>query len=110
MPRPTSAGIRITRTGRSPAVRRCARCGSLQDTDLTNGGMRTIVGSHKWGLIPDADSFHDKDLEGLKGKYAKGREWIDEPCILKAGEASIHHCLCMHGSGPNLTNDPRRAI
>ncbi|MFA7345545.1 MAG: phytanoyl-CoA dioxygenase family protein [Terrimicrobiaceae bacterium] len=83
---------------------------ALQDTDLTNGGMRTIVGSHKWGLVPNSDSFHDKDLDGLKDKYAGTHEWIDEPCILKAGCASIHHCLCFHGSGPNLTHDPRLSV
>ena len=88
----------------------CTMWIALQDTDLTNGRMRTIVGSHKWGLIPDADSFHDKDLGRLKDKYAQSREWIDEPCILKAGTASIHHCLCMHGSGPKLTHDPRLSI
>jgi ectoine hydroxylase-related dioxygenase (phytanoyl-CoA dioxygenase family) len=90
--------------------RMCTIWIALQDTDLRNGGMRTIVGSHRWGLIPGADSFHDKDLDGLKAKYAGNREWLDEPCLLKAGQASIHHCLCMHGSGPNLTHEPRFGI
>lgn len=88
----------------------CTMWLALQDTDLSNGGMRTIVGSQKWGLIPDSDSFHEKDLDILKAKYAQEREWIDEPCILKAGQASIHHCLCLHGSGPNLTHDPRLGV
>jgi len=88
----------------------CTMWIALQDTDLSNGGMRTIVGSHKWGLVPDSDSFHDKDLDRLKDKYAATREWIDEPCILKAGQASIHHCFCFHGSGPNLSPDPRLSI
>ena len=90
--------------------RMCTLWIALQDTDLQNGGMRTIVGSHKWGLIPDSDSFHDKDLDQLKHKYAGQHDWLDEPCVLKAGEASIHHCLCLHGSGPNLTHDPRRSL
>ena len=71
---------------------------ALQDTDLTNGGMRTIVGSHKWGLVPDAETFHDKNLEGLRDKYGAGREWIDEPCVLQGGQGSVHHCLTFHGS------------
>ena len=83
---------------------------ALQDTDLSNGGMRTIVGSHKWGLIPDSDSFYDTDLDRLRDQYSRSREWIDEPCILKAGEASVHHCLCLHGSGPNLTCEPRLSL
>jgi len=90
--------------------RMCTLWLALQDTDLANGGMRTIVGSHRLGLIPDADSFHEKDLDLLRTRYAGDHPWIDEPCVLKAGQASIHHCLCMHGSGPNLTLEPRRCV
>ena len=89
----------------------CTAWVALQDTDLTNGGMRTIVGSHKWGLAADAYTFGEKDLDGLKTKYAKeGVPWIDEPCILKAGHASFHHSLTFHGSGPNLSNEPGLAL
>ncbi len=88
----------------------CTMWIALQDTDLRNGGMSTIIGSHKWGLVPDSDSFHDKDLDKLRQKYSREREWIEEPCFLKAGEASVHHCLCFHGSGPNLTHEPRLCL
>jgi hypothetical protein len=94
----------------SSSQKMCTMWIALQDTDLGNGGMRTIVGSHRWGLIPGADSFHDKDLDRLKELYSTGRDWVDEPCILRAGQASIHHCLCMHGSGPNTTHDPRMCV
>jgi ectoine hydroxylase-related dioxygenase (phytanoyl-CoA dioxygenase family) len=84
---------------------------ALQDTDLTNGGMMTILGSHEWGLVPDSNTFFDQDMEALKRKYtANGREWTEEPCILKAGQASFHHALTFHGSGPNRTNEPRLSI
>lgn len=83
---------------------------ALQDTDLTNGAMMTILGSHKWGLIPDSAAFFEQDMELLKNKYSNGRDWVEEPCIMKAGQASFHHGLTFHGSGPNHTNDPRRAI
>jgi len=84
---------------------------ALQDTDLTNGGMMSINGSHKWGLIPDSDTFFDQDMEKLKQKYTSdGREWVEEPCILKAGHASFHHSLTFHGSGPNITNLPRLSV
>ncbi len=90
----------------------CTAWVALQDTDLRNGGMRTIVGSHRWGLIEGSDMFHTKDLETLAKTYAaqgKG-EWIDEPCILKAGEVSFHHALTFHGSGPNNTHEPRLSV
>ena len=83
---------------------------ALQDTDLQNGGMRTIVGSHHWGPVRDAETFHEKDLDAIKERFSGHGDWLDEPCVLKAGEASVHHCLTFHGSGPNLTNDPRLAI
>ena len=90
----------------------CTAWVALQDTDLTNGGMRTIVGSHKWGLVPESDGFGGKDLEQLAAKFAgTGRgEWLDEPCILKAGQVSFHHCLTFHGSGPNQTGQPRLCV
>jgi ectoine hydroxylase-related dioxygenase (phytanoyl-CoA dioxygenase family) len=84
---------------------------ALQDTDLRNGGMSTIVGSHKWGLVPDSNTFFDQNLQTLKDKYTStGREWIEEPCILKAGQASFHHALTFHGSGPNYSKEPRLSI
>lgn len=83
---------------------------ALQDTDLNNGGMRSIAGSHKWGLIEDSDTFFDQDLEGLHKKYSHLGEWRDEPCILPAGCASFHHGLCFHGSGPNQIDQPRLSI
>jgi len=83
----------------------------LQDTNLENGGLRTIVGSHKWGLVPDSAKFFDKDLDQLKEKFSSyGSEWIDEPCVLKAGQAAFHHSLTFHASGPNFSSTPRLAI
>ena len=85
---------------------------ALQDTDLSNGGMRTIIGSHKWGLIEGSDTFSVRDLEKLAQQYSakSGEIWEDEPCILKAGQASFHHSLTFHGSGPNTSSRPRLCI
>jgi ectoine hydroxylase-related dioxygenase (phytanoyl-CoA dioxygenase family) len=96
----------------SSTTNMCTAWVALQDTDLTNGGMRTIVGSHKWGLVEESDSFGHKDLEQLAAKFAaKGAgEWLDEPCVLKAGQVSFHHCLTFHGSGPNRTDQPRLCV
>ncbi len=85
---------------------------ALQDTDLSNGGMRTLKGSQKWGLIEESDKFFDTNLDGQKEFFENriGGEWIDEPCILKAGQASFHHSLCFHGSGKNLSSKPRFSV
>jgi len=94
----------------SNSTNMCSVWLALQDTDLNNGGMRSIVGSHKWGALKGASTFYDKDLSGLQSKYGEGRDWIDEPCILKAGQASFHHSLTLHGSGPNFSPDPRLCV
>ncbi len=96
----------------SSTTNMCTAWVALQDTDLSNGGMRTIVGSHKWGLIEGSDKFGHKDLEALAAEFAGqgGGAWLDEPCLLKAGEASFHHCLTFHGSGPNRSDQPRLSV
>lgn len=85
---------------------------ALQDTDLHNGGMRTLVRSHKWGVIEDSDKFYDPELDGQREYFeSKGLgPWIDEPCILKAGQASFHHSLCFHASEGNRSSEPRMSI
>lgn len=91
----------------------CTAWIALQDTDLQNGGMRTIVGSHKWGLLEDSNTFGHKDLDGLQTRFANQEisgEWTDEPCILMAGQVSFHQALTLHGSGPNLTWEPRMCL
>ena len=89
----------------------CTAWVALQDTDPSNGCMRVVAGSRKWGLFKDAYTFVQKDLEVLQEKYKRdGLEWIEEPCVLKAGQASFHHALTFHGSGPNLTEEPRMSF
>lgn len=90
----------------------CTAWIALQDTDLSNGGIRTIVYSHKWGLVDDArQGFFEQDLNKLRDSFVTAkREWIDEPCVLKAGQASFHHALAFHGSGRNQTEQPRLAV
>ncbi|ELR23174.1 PhytanoylCoA dioxygenase (PhyH) superfamily protein [Acanthamoeba castellanii str. Neff] len=68
---------------------------ALQDTDLSNGGLRTITGSHKWGLLPDSATFFEKDLDSLQAKFsAFGDQWSDEPSIMKAGQT--RYAIAVH--------------
>jgi ectoine hydroxylase-related dioxygenase (phytanoyl-CoA dioxygenase family) len=85
---------------------------ALQDTDLTNGGMMTLVYSHRWGLVKGSDTFYHQNLSDLRERF-EGKvstAWLEEPCILRAGQASFHHALCFHASGPNRSNRPRRSV
>jgi ectoine hydroxylase-related dioxygenase (phytanoyl-CoA dioxygenase family) len=93
------------------ATNMCTAWIALQDTDQRNGCMYSIAGSHKWGLIDQEEAFYDTDMEKLKRQFSQpGKAWVEEPCILKKGQVSFHHSLCFHGSGPNLTNQPRLSV
>jgi len=88
---------------------------ALQDTTLENGAMRTIAGSHKWGLVEGSNGFFSKDLEAQRVTFeergrAAGGAWEDVPTTLKAGQVVFHHCLTFHGSGPNNSTAPRLAF
>lgn len=84
---------------------------ALQDTDLSNGCMKVVPGSHRWGLVPASDSFFNQNLGELKDRFAReGREWREVPMTLKAGHASFHHSLAFHASGPNLSDAPRLSV
>lgn len=84
---------------------------AFDDVTLDNGCMQVVPGSNKWGLLPEGDFFNG-DLESLKNRIegVSGREMKTVPCILKAGAVSFHHCLTVHGSGPNRTDKPRRSL
>jgi ectoine hydroxylase-related dioxygenase (phytanoyl-CoA dioxygenase family) len=84
---------------------------ALDDVHEANGCMQVAPGSHSWGLLPEGD-FFNKDLEALKEKIIArtGRPFETRPCILPAGSLSFHHCLTVHGSGPNRSAGPRRSL
>lgn len=82
----------------------------LDDSSVDNGCLHYVPGSHRWDLLP---------ITGLAGNMAAIREVLtDEQWAafrqpvaieLRAGEASFHHPLLVHGSFENRTNRPRRA-
>jgi hypothetical protein len=89
----------------------CSAWVALQDTDTTNGTMRMVVGSHKWGLLEGSNN-DKKDMEWWKDHFSKmaGGPWSEQPVLLKAGQVSFHHSLTFHGSGPNNTDQPRLCV
>lgn len=81
----------------------------LDDSTEENGCIRYIPGSHKWELLP---RYH------LSGNMSTVFEFLTDeqrsafnpfPSLLKAGHASFHHPLTLHGSYENTSDRPRRA-
>ena len=81
---------------------------AMDDSDVANGCLRVIPGSHH-ALLPHGKS-------GKTGNILGNNQEIDPAFIdeskavdleLKAGQASLHHGLTVHGSNPNRS-DRRR--
>lgn len=82
----------------------------LDDADEANGAVQYVPGSHRWNLLP---------ITGLAGNMDAIRDVLDDQqweqfqnpvCTrLKAGEATFHHPLMVHGSRENFTDRSRRA-
>lgn len=82
---------------------------ALTPSNLENGCMRFISGSHTHKVVPHVDSFAQDNL------LTRGQELaveVDEAnavdVVLRAGQASLHHGHLFHASGPNPT--PARRI
>ncbi|MFQ3367874.1 MAG: phytanoyl-CoA hydroxylase [Candidatus Poriferisodalaceae bacterium] len=82
----------------------------LDDATADNGCMRMIRGSHKRGLL------NHMDKDGVfTGMCQEPKAWKDHlgdvvDITPRAGGISLHHCLMLHGSGPNQSGEPRRGL
>jgi ectoine hydroxylase-related dioxygenase (phytanoyl-CoA dioxygenase family) len=72
--------------------------------------MYYIPKSHKWGLLDKPELAGD--MEGLMDYLTEEQkaEFRPVPIELKAGYASFHHPLLVHGSYENKSNRARRAF
>lgn len=79
--------------------------------DEAIGTITMIDGSHRWPDNTAGLDFFSGDLEGLEQRFQTGGQAVVKtPMILDKGQVSFHHCLTIHGSGPNLDDRPRRSI
>jgi len=82
---------------------------AFHDVDEAIGTITFIDGSHRWPL--NRLDFFDPDLDALEQRFETGgNPVVKVPAIMKRGQVSFHHCRLIHGSGANLSSDPRRAI
>ncbi len=83
----------------------------FHDCDERMGTIMMIEGSNVWAGEEDLRGFFSNDLDAQEAAMtASGRKIVKAPVELKAGEASFHSCLTIHGSGPNHGTEPRRSI
>ena len=84
---------------------------AISDVNLSNGGMRAIPGSHTQGQLPHTATGDTASM--LRRGQRIDDEIEDQSAIeisLRAGQASIHHPLTIHGSGGNPSNQWRYGI
>ena len=84
---------------------------ALSEVGPADGPMHFVRGSHQWGLLSGSD-FFGQDLAQQKQELvalANG-EWVEVAATLPKGGVSFHHCLTLHGSGPNYSAGPRRSL
>lgn len=81
----------------------------LDDSTRENGCVHYVPGSHRWKLLPRG-ALAD-DMNEIFDRLSPEQKEAFEPAAieLKAGEASFHHPLTVHGSYENFSQRPRRA-
>ena len=75
----------------------------LEDATVDNGTIWVLSGSHKWGLQEHIVDDNSGDKVGYQGDES------GIPVELKKGSVAVFSSLCLHRSGPNKTDRPRRA-
>jgi len=82
---------------------------ALDDSNVDNGCLYYVPGSHNWHLLP---------ITGLAGDMNEIMTVLNEeqkqafrpvPIEIKRGQCSFHHPLTVHGSYENRSDRPRRA-
>ena len=80
----------------------------LDPATMQSGAMSFLPGSHKGGVLRHGFMNNDPSITTLVLE-----DEIDlskaVPGPIAIGGVSIHHSRTLHGSGPNLTDNPRRA-
>ncbi|MCE0523222.1 MAG: phytanoyl-CoA dioxygenase family protein [Methylacidiphilales bacterium] len=82
----------------------------LDDATPENGCMSMVRGSQRLGQL------NHHDAKGVfVGACSESQYWEGQPDKVvavtpRAGSISIHHCLTLHGSPPNLSGRPRRGL
>lgn len=82
---------------------------AIDDADAENGCMRVIPGSHRRGLITHGKAQKAGNLLSVNQSLELSDEELSGAvdAELRAGQASLHDGLLIHGSNPNLSHRRR---
>lgn len=81
----------------------------LTDCTMDSGPLAVVPGSHRWPEYDNLAGFWDAD--GSAGVRSPSGEPVAPVVLaLARGQVSFHHCRTIHGSGPNLSPEPRCAV
>lgn len=72
------------------------------------GTLEFVDGSHRWSREAHGLDFFGSDLETQEAGL--GRPVTKAAARMKRGQVSFHDCRTIHGSGPNRSGEPRRAL
>ncbi len=81
----------------------------LQDATIENGCMWFVPGSHNLDVLPHRSIGNDVRVHGLELDVADFDLGSAVACPIPAGGATFHLSTTLHYTGPNLTDQPRRA-
>lgn len=81
----------------------------LDDSTEENGCVHYVPRSHRWNLLPRTHLANDMNAVFGVLNDEQRAEFKPVPIVLKAGEASFHHPMMVHGSYENSSARPRRA-
>ncbi len=75
------------------------------DTDLVNGALQVVPGSHRHGLLPHINTFSHLGLDAGEWPWERAL-----PIAGKAGDAIFFHVLTIHGSQENHSRMARPVV
>ena len=82
----------------------------LDDSDEENGCVQYVPGSHQWHLLPRGELANDMTAVFGHLNAEQKDSFLPVAAVMKAGEASFHHPMTVHGSYENNSDRPRRGI
>lgn len=80
---------------------------AFTDSDVGNGAMRVVPGTHKAGILKHARSTSTDSVLTLELEQGSFRDDAAVPIELAAGEVALHDEKTVHGSPANPSDRPR---